>query len=194
MPRIVDREAKRSEIGEAVWRVARRDGLEGATVRAVAAEAGMSTGAMRHYFEGHAELQYAAMTGMLERVAERVALEREQAGPGGSPTRAILLQLLPLDDERRAESEVWLSFVSRAGSEPSFRALADATYDALRSLVVEVIAEYLPGADPARADLEAERLFALIDGLVLHAVQRPDQRSAERMTAVVDRHLESLAP
>lgn len=193
MPRIVDRDRKREEVGAAVWRVAKRDGLEGATVRAVAAEAQMSTGAMRHYFQGHAELQLAAMEGMLQRAAERIRAQRASE-PVGGPARAVLLELLPLDDERRAEAQVWLSFVSRAGREPAFRALAEETYDRLREIMVEVIGERLPDLAPSLAEVESERLFAVVDGLVLHAVQRPAQLTPAGMVAVIDRHLAGLTP
>ena len=41
MPKIVDHEARRAELAEAVWRLASRDGLEAVTLRGVAAEAGL---------------------------------------------------------------------------------------------------------------------------------------------------------
>ena len=38
MPKVVDHEQRRRELGHAVWRVIRRDGVERASVRAVAEE------------------------------------------------------------------------------------------------------------------------------------------------------------
>ena len=45
----------------------------------------------------------------------------------------MLAELLPLDDERRAENEVWLAFWSRVMVDPALRDLNDEGYDALRA-------------------------------------------------------------
>ncbi len=50
MPKIVDHDARREEIAQALWRVVRRDGIRAASVRTIAAEAGWSAGAVRYYF------------------------------------------------------------------------------------------------------------------------------------------------
>ena len=56
MPKIVDHEVRRRELAEAVWRVIVRDGVGDVSIRSVAAEAGWSSGALRHYFSTRAEL------------------------------------------------------------------------------------------------------------------------------------------
>lgn len=73
MPKIIDERARREAIAEAVWAIASRDGLDGATVRAVAAECGLSTGAIQHSFPSQATLQQFAMELIVERVTERLA-------------------------------------------------------------------------------------------------------------------------
>ena len=72
MPKIVDHEARRKELAEAAWRVIRREGLEGASVRNVAKEAGMSLGSLRHYFATQSELLAFSMRMVGERVKERI--------------------------------------------------------------------------------------------------------------------------
>lgn len=50
--------------------------------------------------------------------------------------------------------------------------------------------------DEANADVretETARLHALVDGLALHAVQRPGTVPPARMRAAVERHLAQLA-
>jgi AcrR family transcriptional regulator len=199
VPKLVDHEARRREVAHAVWRVVRREGLDGASVRAVAEEAGLSAGSMRHYFDGQADLQRAAMEELMSRVGARLAA----LDPSGAPAdvaRRIVAELLPLDDERQAEAEVWFAFVARARTDEAFRQLAEASYDGLRALVRQVVAlaqgidlEMTPDAPPPEVDeVEVERLFALLDGLVLHAVQRPGLVSADALLAVVDRHFEGL--
>jgi AcrR family transcriptional regulator len=50
MPKLIDHEVRRLELVEAAWRVILRDGAGRVSVRAVAAEAGVSAGSLRHLF------------------------------------------------------------------------------------------------------------------------------------------------
>ena len=120
----MDPAERRHDLAEAVWRVVRREGLDGASVRAVAREAGLSMGSLRHYFGTQSELLVFAMRMVIDRIERRVAGLQTP----GDPRRAaemVLLELLPLDDERRAENEVWLAFTARALVDPALRALRD---------------------------------------------------------------------
>ncbi len=79
---MVDIEARRTELAEALWRVIRRDGLERASVRNVAREAGLSMGALRHYFGTQDELLAFAMRLVIERARGRMeALDLSSCGP-----------------------------------------------------------------------------------------------------------------
>lgn len=189
MPKVVDPEERRASVAAAVWRVICRSGLDGASVRTVAAEAGLSPGSLRHYFATQAELLGFAMQLVYDRVRARVTA----IAPGLDPAttvRRVIDELLPLDAERRAEAEVWLAFSTRAQVDPALRALRDTSYEALESLCADLVDALSPD-HPSRAT-EVERLYALVDGLVLHAVMRPDRATPELMGAVVDRHIGEL--
>ena len=56
MPKIVNHDQKRKVIAEAAWKIIESDGIEKASIRRVAAEAGMSPGALRHYFSTKDEM------------------------------------------------------------------------------------------------------------------------------------------
>ena len=56
MPKVVDIEQRRAELAEAASRLIARAGIESATMREVAAEAGWTTGALTHYFSDKREL------------------------------------------------------------------------------------------------------------------------------------------
>ena len=56
MPKQVDHEKRRRQIAEATWRLISTEGIEQATVRKIAQEAGLSLGALRHYFATQDEL------------------------------------------------------------------------------------------------------------------------------------------
>jgi AcrR family transcriptional regulator len=190
VPKIVDHEQRRRELAEAVWRVIRRNGIDGASVRTVAQEAGWSAGALRHYFRTQSELLDFAIELAAERIRQRVgALELAD-----DPRRAVeqlLSELLPLDDERRAENEVWLAFTARALIDPELGVRHAEIDDALRAASLRAVA--MLGLPPGRErTLEAERLHALLDGLALHGAMRPDRLPPRRILAVLRRHLDEL--
>lgn len=72
MPKIVNHETQRRLVVEAALRVIRQSGLEQATVRKIAEEAGLSVGSMRHYFSSQVELFAFCMNIFVERVEKRL--------------------------------------------------------------------------------------------------------------------------
>ncbi|MEV5609105.1 TetR family transcriptional regulator C-terminal domain-containing protein [Streptomyces sp. NPDC052225] len=189
MPKVVDPRIRRRELAEAVWRVVRRDGLEHASVRNVAQEAGLSMGSLRHYFASQSELMTFALRMVIEGIEERIALVPADGDPRLRATR-VLTELLPLDDQRRAENEVWLAFTARAMTDAELRTLRDEGYDMLRAGCRDLVAGLIgPGRDP---DQEAARLHALLDGLAVHAAMRPDIATPDALRAVIADHLAEL--
>lgn len=166
MPKIVDQEERRRELAAALWRLLVRDGTGAATLRRVAAEAGWSVGSLRHYFDSQAALLAYSMELVIDRVTERV----NALGPDADPA-ALLEETLPLDEERRAETQVWTAFTAAALTDPSLRALRDESHRRLRSLCV------LAAGGDERA---GERLHATLDGLALHALLDPEVTDAAR--------------
>jgi AcrR family transcriptional regulator len=194
MPRKVDPAQRRAELAEAVWTVIRRDGLQRASVRNVAREAGLSMGSLRHYFATQDELLCFAMQLVGERARARVRALQPAADPRATAER-LLQELVPLDTERRAESEVWLAFTGHALVDPGQRAIHQEIHDQLNGACATAITLLADaGLTPAGLDvaLEAARLHALLDGLAVHAVMRPERVTPAQITAVIARHLDSL--
>jgi AcrR family transcriptional regulator len=194
MPKVVDHEQRRRELGHAVWRVIRRDGVDHASVRTVAEEAGWSAGALRHYFATQSELLAFAMRLVVERIEGRIATLGRATDPRQA-VEQVLHELLPLDDERRAENEIWLAFTARALIDPDLRAQHAEVHDALHRACASAMLT-LAAADRANAGtataLQAERLHALTDGLAVHTALRPDVMAPEHIVAVVRLHLDAL--
>ncbi|GAB2723676.1 TetR/AcrR family transcriptional regulator [Kitasatospora kifunensis] len=193
MPKVVDPEARRAAVAEAVWRLIRKHGLQGVSVRAVAREAGLSAGALRHYFASQSEVLTFAMQLVIDRVRTRIQALEPQPDPPAAVRQAIE-ELLPLDPERLAEAEVWLAFTARAQTEPALRALRDTSYELLQDLCHHLVATLDQHGTAAHLDLvvETERLYALLDGLVVHCVIRPDRATPSLMRDVITRHLAEL--
>ena len=193
MPKVVDPVERRREVVEAVLRVIRRDGLEQASVRNVAREAGLSMGSLRHYFASQSELMVFAFRTVIDRIESRLARLEPESDPRRRAER-VLAELLPLDDERRAENELWLAFTSRAMVDPALGDLRDEGYDALRSGCRAILTDLsTAGLAPTDVHTETERLHALLDGLAVHAAMRPDIHTAESLKAAIGRHLDVLA-
>ncbi|MGH3547429.1 MAG: TetR/AcrR family transcriptional regulator [Pseudonocardiaceae bacterium] len=198
MPKQVDPVARRLDVVEALFRVVVRSGLQQTSLRAVADEAKLNIGSVRHYFDNQQELMRFAMQSMLDRVAARLYRRVEELPAMGAlshPRRRqwvvdLLSELLPLDDTRRGEVIVWMEFTTAARTNPVFDDLARKSAAGTRSLVRQVLTGILRAGLDLNA--ETERLTALLDGLSINAVLRPDLLSADDCVAVLHAHLAKL--
>ena len=193
MPKIVDHEARREEIARALWRVVRRDGVGAASVRTVAAEAGWSPGAVRYYFPDQAGLLGFAVELVTRRVRERID-RLETTGPASEQILRYLEEVIPLDDERRAEFEVWFAFLAQSLAENeatgTLRPHVEPVHGQLYQLCRDLLAAL--GDDDFDLDLEAARLHALVDGVSIHIATNPTATSAARIRQILRHHLETL--
>jgi len=196
MPKIVDPETRRTAVADALFRLAAREGLHRVSLRTVAAEAGLNVGSVRHYFENQAELMRFAMRSMIDRVSARLEQRVEALGdpsrlpPPERRTAAteLLCELLPLDDIRRAETTVFLEFVTAARTDPSLADLAAEAAAGTRALARRVVQP----SEVEDLELEVRRLTALLDGLSFDGVLHPDSLSPTQAAAVVRAHLDEL--
>jgi TetR/AcrR family transcriptional regulator, transcriptional repressor of bet genes len=195
MPKVVDREERRGELRDAVWRLASRDGLEAVTVRAVADEAGCSTGALVHYFADKEDLLLFAFRTVADRVMRRVAAAEEGTTDPVELARAMLVEGLPLDRERQAEVRLWFAFLGLALTRPALARDQRLTYRAWRKRVAERLAA---GKEQGilRADVDPETqaaaLVGLVDGLAVQATFEPRALGTERQLELVDACLDQL--
>src|SRR4029450_10866237 len=130
MPKLVDPDQRRSELAQAVWTVIRRDGLQRASVRNGAREGGLCARSWRPSAPSQSELLCFAMQLVGARARARVAALEPAADPRRRAEQ-LLAELVPLDDERRAESEVWLAFTGHALVDPAQRAIHQRIHDQL---------------------------------------------------------------
>jgi AcrR family transcriptional regulator len=196
MPKIVDHEERRRQIAEAVLRVTAKRGLEAVTLRDVAAEGGISMGRVQHYFTNKDEMLIFACRYMIERMNQRIA-ERIAAAPDPKTGREILrnvfVEILPLDEERREGTRVWIAFLARASLEPTLKSFMRDTWIAGHHNIAAMMrAAQERGEIPADRDPERETVSALslTDGLVSHVLM--GHYSAETALRAIDDHLDRL--
>ena len=192
MPKIVDHSERKSNIAEATWRVILNQGMKGATVRKIAEEAGVSLGALRHYFSTQHELLVFAMNLVKERVGARITAIMHLDLPPQEQVARVLLELLPIDESSMIEMEVWFAFIFHLKSAGDHNGESS---DAIYPLVIRLIG-YLDQHGLLRQELdkdnEAERLYALIDGLALHAMLEPKRLDKQRIIRVLNGHLNAI--
>jgi AcrR family transcriptional regulator len=197
MPRRVDHAERRTEIAEALVRVAGRRGLHAVGMRDVAAEAGVSLRLVQYYFQTKEKLLLFGLEYLAKGFGERVSARVRAAGDGSGPramVEALLMAALPTDDESRTFHYIYTSYAVLAVSD---RALAaqpfiknpDAAEAALAELLRQAqdMALLEPGVD---ARLEAAGLLAMSAGLGTSVLV--GQRSPESAAAVLDHHLSRI--
>jgi AcrR family transcriptional regulator len=199
MVRSADRERRRHDIAEALLRVAGERGLHAATMRAVAAEAGVSLHLVQHYFQTKEHLMLYALQYLAERMAERV---RKRAAVFGADPRprevveAILKEALPTDEQSRVFHLVYTSYAVLAVTDPALAAHPFlAAPNALQGFVASQLRRAQQDGTMATdldPELEAGALLAMSAGL--SAAVLAGQRDAQSAMAVLRQQLDRVGP
>lgn len=183
---------RRRQIAEAVWRIAAQRGLQMATVREIAAEAGVSPRVVQYHFADKHHLLVSALR-MLQQENERRGQERIAALPGVSDPRVLLRatleELLPLDDRRRMSLRVMTAYYARSLTDPALAAVFLHAGRPLEELVAALIsaAGARTSVDAAR---EADLLVGGVSGLGLDLLHR--RRTRADVRRVLDYHLDRI--
>ncbi|GGL17424.1 HTH-type transcriptional regulator PksA [Sphaerisporangium melleum] len=196
MPKIVDHEERREEVVDAARRVILREGIDAATTRAIAKEAGYSNGVLTHYFADKDDILLSALRASHRRIVRR--LSAKLTGRSGlAALREVLLDNLPLDEERERETALEVGFWGRSLAGGRLLEVQREEAGELRLLVRTLLesgaaaGEIAPGTD---LDDAAERLLALVDGLSLHRLLYPDRLGPETLTRLMAAELDRLGP
>ena len=110
--------------------------------------------------------------------------------------KALVLDNLPLDEERELETRLeisyWARSLTRAEVTKVQRAEAAILHKRMIGLVLEAqrLGEVEKGQSP---EMIVERLHALIDGLSVHALIHRKRVSNETQTAIIDEEFAALA-
>lgn len=201
MPKLVDHDQRRAELVRVVWQVIGRHGIEGATVRRVAEEAGVSIGGLRHYFDSQQGLLRFAASEVASAVGPRVAAHLDGDLPGVDRARLILEELLPLDADRRVEVDVWLACLARARVDAALAELRRTAWAGERHICRLAVA-YCRGVEPpaaigdeldGRLEQQVHRLHVIVDGLTLQAAMFPDEVSVDELREILRAELARTA-
>lgn len=191
--------ARREQILAAAYQVAARRGLEGLTVRRVAAAAGLSHGLVHFHFRSKAELLSALLDWVLETTAAF------QVGPAIAGVKAPLDRLLALlrqemerltRDRRRIHVffDFWLMGTRHAPIRARMRGELERYREAFRPMVEEVLR-----AEPQRfagvtVDGLSAVVVAFIKGSAVQSVLDPRAFDVEQFTHAANALLAQLEP
>lgn len=197
MPKRVDHEERRTQIAEALVRVAGRRGLHAVGMRDVAAEAGVSLRLVQYYFETKEKLLLYGLQHLTDRFTARVGERLRSAGAAPGPratAEALLLASLPTDEESRTfhllySSYAILSVTDEALAAQPFIDNPDAAEDALTGLLRG--AQEAGLADEA-VDARTEAISLLAMAAAMGTSILVGQRSPEAATAVLRHHLDRI--
>ncbi|MEH6375618.1 TetR/AcrR family transcriptional regulator [Streptomyces sp. KLMMK] len=196
MPRQVDYDSRRRQIVAAAFALVSEQGLEGMTMRDVAARAGVSVGAVQRCFPSKEEMMVSVVEDMNERVSARI---RDRIADSPDPdSAATMLQhtlagIMPHDEPTLAESRAWLAFAAHAAVTPTLAAVQRKQYEGLAELITLLLRTAQASGDvrsDADTDGEADALIALADGLGMQILM--GRRTPDSALAMLDRRLATL--
>ncbi|MDR7274855.1 TetR/AcrR family transcriptional regulator [Catenuloplanes atrovinosus] len=185
MPKRVDHDARKRHIAGALLRIAEERGLQHASMREVAAAAGVSVRLVQYYFHTKDELLLGSLGYLAEQLDARMRSRLRATMAPREFVTEILLAVLPTDAEGVRITRTWAAFYSLILAEPHLSGHQDGMRypDGLE----RVIAGQLRAADRPEPELAAAGLLALTNGLGSSILG--GQRDAAAATAILRHHL-----
>jgi AcrR family transcriptional regulator len=194
LPKVVDHAARRRDFIEAAYQTILEDGLARTTVRAVAARAGYTTGALVHYFADKDELIRHVLEENGKAVRDRMK-NAQRAYRGRRALREVLLEALPTDKSSGSSWRIWLALWYHSEESEAMRDEERRRYREWIGRISEILDESVAiGELPAGTDVrtEARLLVAMSDGLGVQYLMANGRMSARKLAALVDSQLDRL--
>jgi AcrR family transcriptional regulator len=187
MPRVANHAERRKEVCEAVWEVVVRDGLEAATLRAIALELGMTTGVLMHYFRDREDLIGFAIEEVMNRL--EASIEQELDGRiGVDRIERLLYAALPIEVKAQRGWKIWLAVTGASVGRPSLLAQHQRRYAALRQRTTRELRRLKQDGllkDDVNITIEADTLTEFVDGMGVGWFVDPSRYTQSKQRAAV---------
>ena len=182
---------RRRSLIEACMRVLGREGAARTSVRAIAAEAGVSAGLVNHYFDG-VDALVAESYAETDRLVTR-QLDEAVAAAGPDPRERLAAFVTGSFTAPIASPDLlatWIAFWSLVSARPEIAAQHEAHYTAFRARLEQLLAECGVPADRLRG--AAIGITAMVDGLWLELCLSPGQFDPAEADAIARRLLDAI--
>lgn len=172
MPKIVDHEARRTQIADAALELIAESGIGAVTFRSLATTSGWSPGVLGHYFKDRHDILTAAIT----RAADLSAVQQKAISGtmnGRQALEALLEETLPIDNRRLALTRVFVFFYAEAAVDSKTKEMIDIYLNRWRKLTArsvvdaQTLGDLDASLDPTATAMD---LVAYVDGLSVHAL------------------------
>lgn len=169
-------EKRREDLINAAMQLVAEGGPEAATVRAIAARAGVTPGLIRHYFHSKEELTHACYRQVMDDMTA-TAMRACDLVPETDPTARLAAFIAanfrpPVMTPRMVA--VWAGYMHLGRNDPAIRDIHEATYLGYRDRLQSLISALPRPTDPARDRRDAIACNALIDGLWVEGGSLPE--------------------
>jgi AcrR family transcriptional regulator len=194
VPKIVDHDLQREKFTDAAIRLIARKGLEGVTMRAVAAEAGLSYGSLFHYFDSKDDLLMHAVRYSTSSQTRRVN-EYSSQHSGLKALEHLLCDDVIINESSRDSWMVWMTFLYKAAVHKPFAEmntkLIDGWLDRIAALLTEAQAS---GEISSSIDVKKEAMatWAFSAGIGQIGLLQPDALPPELQKQLVLDYLDKL--
>lgn len=194
MPKLVDHQTRRSELGRVAAKLIATGGMEAATIREVALASGYSKGVVEHYFIDKDELINAALEWTNLGYEHRVQQATSEL-TGLAALRQRIAATLPMGKKIREEWKVRLIFWSIAAIQVDLRKQQKLRFEkAVAVFQSDIDAAVKSGDLPATTSSndQARRLVNAITGLSIAALHAPTLYNKTMLTDEIDDLLTKL--
>ena len=196
MPKIVDHDERRLELVDATWRIIARMGIEGATMREIAMEAGFANGALKPYFPTKDTLLEFAFSHVFNRTNQRITHSTEGKA-GLSALRAFCAEVLPLDEERVNEARIVIPFWQKAINDDTKAAIHQASMGEWHSTMLGYLADARAAGEISAAITDAaiaDQLLNMMLGAQIAAALAPAGQDNSALAGQIEDYLRLIAP
>lgn len=176
-----DHRERREAIALAAAGIIAERGLERVTLRDIAAQLGVTTGLLTHYFASKESLLRLTKDLAFDRSYAR-ALAAAEGAPGIERVHAVVEAVLPLDRERRTLWRLLVAFFGSAVGSAALRRAQERRMGRWYALFRDVVSPLRDtGELPASADPEriGKAIALFVEGMAIHVVMTAPGASAE---------------
>lgn len=194
MPKIVDHDVQRVTFAEAAMRLIARHGIEGVTMRAVAAEAGLSYGSLFHYFDSKDALLMHAVRHLTSQQTQRVN-DYESQYSGLKALEHLLCDDAIVSESSRDSWMVWLTFQYKVALDTAFAELHADLVRGWLDRIIGLLSEAQSAgeiSDGIDVEFEAMAVWAYSAGVGQLGLLHPESMSPDLQKRLISAYLDKL--